>query len=254
MTSGVAEPRRSTRLVRRRGDDSYLRAVRLIRRALTSWGSSSTIRSGPRAPPRVPGRPITMVRPPLAQRGQVADAEVVGRRGVDLLRWIDVAVGPCVGARFGGHVDQFDLVGGAERRHRAWSPVRHAGDLRYDVVERLGCWMLTVVMTSMPASISTWMSSQRFSCDHGDVRVREFVDQRDGGLPCQNGVDVHFRELGITIRAGQSRDASRSSRSAAVWRDVRLDEGDDDVRCRDPFRRRPSSSHLEVADAGAAPR
>src|SRR6478735_3133645 len=42
------------------------------------------------------------------------------------------------------------------------------------------CWMLTVVMTSIPAA--------------RHVRVRELVDQHDGGLAGQDRVGVHLGE------------------------------------------------------------
>ena len=49
----------------------------------------------------------------LAQRGEVADPEVVAQRGVDLLGRVDVAVRHPPPQRLGRHVDQLDLVGGA---------------------------------------------------------------------------------------------------------------------------------------------
>ena len=47
----------------------------------------------------------------LAQRGEVAGAEVVRERGVDPLGRIDVAVRHAAPQRLGRHVDQLDLVG-----------------------------------------------------------------------------------------------------------------------------------------------
>ena len=74
----------------------------------------------------------------LAQRGEVARAEVVRQRGVDLLGLVDVAVGHPTAQRLGRHVDELDLVGGG-----AHHVVRHGlalldpGDRLDDVVERL---------------------------------------------------------------------------------------------------------------------
>src|SRR5262249_4630874 len=45
----------------------------------------------------------------LAQRGEVADPEVVAQRRVDLLRLVDVAVRHATAQRLRGHVDQLDL-------------------------------------------------------------------------------------------------------------------------------------------------
>ena len=50
----------------------------------------------------------------LAQRAEVAGAEVVGERGVDLLGGVDVAVGHPPAQRLGAHVDELDLVGLAD--------------------------------------------------------------------------------------------------------------------------------------------
>ena len=50
----------------------------------------------------------------LAQRGEVADPEVVAERGVDLLRLVDVAVGHPPAQRLRGHVDELDLLGPAD--------------------------------------------------------------------------------------------------------------------------------------------
>ena len=52
----------------------------------------------------------------LAQRGEVADPEVVAQRGVDLLGGVDVAVRHPAPQRLGRHVDELDLVGRADHR------------------------------------------------------------------------------------------------------------------------------------------
>ena len=65
----------------------------------------------------------------LAQRGEVADPEVVAERGVDLLRLVDVAVRHPAAQRLGRHVDQLDLVGAADHLVGHGLPLRHAGDL-----------------------------------------------------------------------------------------------------------------------------
>ena len=73
----------------------------------------------------------------LAQRAEVALPEVVGERGVDLLRRVDVAVRHAPAQRLGRHVDELDLVGGRARPRRGSSPLLDAGDLLDDVVHRL---------------------------------------------------------------------------------------------------------------------
>ncbi len=72
----------------------------------------------------------------LAQRGEIAEPEVVAERGVDLLGLVDVAVGHAATERFGGHVDQFDLFGPPHDRVRDGLALNHAGDPLDDIVHR----------------------------------------------------------------------------------------------------------------------
>jgi len=69
------------------------------------------------------------------QRGQVPGPEIVGQRGVDLFRWVDVAVRHPAAQRLWRHVHQLDLVGGPDHGIRQGLPLRHAGDLLDHVVE-----------------------------------------------------------------------------------------------------------------------
>ena len=71
----------------------------------------------------------------LAQRGEVADAEIAPHRGVDLLGRVDVAVGQAAAQRLGGHVDQLDLVGPAYYSVGDGLPWRDAGDLFDHIAE-----------------------------------------------------------------------------------------------------------------------
>ena len=73
----------------------------------------------------------------LAQRVEVAGAEVVRQGGVDLLGRVDVAVGQAPPQRLGGHVLQLDLVGRADDGVRHGLALRYAGDLLDHVVDRL---------------------------------------------------------------------------------------------------------------------
>ena len=143
----------------------------------------------------------------LAQRRQVPDAEVVGQRGVDLLRLVDVAVGHAPAQRLRGLVDQFDLVGGAHDLVRDGLALRHAGDLGDGVVE--GFQVLHVhrgddvdpggeqFLDVLPAL---------GVAGAGDVGVRELVDDRDLGVPGQHRVDVHLGERGAAVGDGLAGD------------------------------------------------
>ena len=143
----------------------------------------------------------------LAQRGEVADPEVVGEGGVDLLGRVDVAVGHPAAQRLGGHVDQLDLVGRADHRVGHRLALRHAGDLLDDVVDRLevldvdrgddvdaGGEQLLDVLPALRVARA------------GHVGVGELVDQRDLGPAGEHGVDVH---LGERRRRGRSSSCAR---------------------------------------------
>ena len=73
----------------------------------------------------------------LPERGEVAGAEVVGERGVDPLRRVDVAVRHATADRLGRHVDQLDLLGGADDGVRDGLVLLDAGDPLDHVVDRL---------------------------------------------------------------------------------------------------------------------
>ena len=73
----------------------------------------------------------------LAQRRQVAGAEVVAERGVDLVGGVDVAVGQPSTQRLGRHVDELDLVGGPHDAVGNGLALADPGDPLDDVVERV---------------------------------------------------------------------------------------------------------------------
>ena len=73
----------------------------------------------------------------LAQRGQVARAEVVGERRVDALGGVDVAVRHPPPQRLRRHVDELDLLGLPHDRVGDRLLLLDAGDALDDVVDRL---------------------------------------------------------------------------------------------------------------------
>ena len=167
----------------------------------------------------------------LAQGGEVAGAEVVGQRGVDLLRRVDVAVRHPAAERLRGDVDQLDLVGGADHGVRDGFPLRHAGDLLHDVVEGLQVLDVDVgddvdargqqLLDVFPA-----LGVPR----SGHVRVRELVDQRDLGLAGQHGVEVHLLERRAAVGdPGPGDDLQAVQQRRGVRPAVRLHEGHDHV-------------------------
>ena len=100
----------------------------------------------------------------LAQRAQVALAEVVGEGGVDLLRRVDVAVRHAPANGLGRHVDELDL-----RRPTAPTASGIVSCCLIPVICSTTsfidsrCCTFTVEMTSIPASSSSSTSCQRFS-------------------------------------------------------------------------------------------
>ncbi|CNZ13034.1 Uncharacterised protein [Mycobacterium tuberculosis] len=70
----------------------------------------------------------------LAQRGQIARAEVVRQRGIDPFGCIDVAVSKPAPQRFRCDVDQLDLIGRADDLVGDLLLLLDAGDLLHDIV------------------------------------------------------------------------------------------------------------------------
>ena len=99
----------------------------------------------------------------LAQGREVAGAEVVAERGVDLVGRVDVAVGHPAAQRLGRRVDQLDLLGRADDRVRDRLLLRMPVMPSTTSLSDSRCWMFTVEITSMPASSSSSTSCQRFS-------------------------------------------------------------------------------------------
>ena len=136
----------------------------------------------------------------LAQRREVAGAEVVAERGVDAIRLVDVAVRHAAPQRLRRHVDELDLVGAAHDVVGDRLALLHAGDALDDVVHRLEVLdverrddvdpRLEQLLDVLPPLLVA---------GPGNVRVRELVDQRDVGCAGEHRVDVHLLELGAAV-------------------------------------------------------
>ena len=166
------------------------------------------------------------------QRGQVSRAEVVGERGVDLLRRVDVAVRHPAAQRLGGHVDQLDLVGGPDHGVRHRLPLRHPGDLLDHVGD--GLEVLDVdggdhVDASVEQLDDVLPALLVPRARH--VRVRELVDKRDLRLAGEHRVDVHLFPLAAPVGQLLARDDLEPLDQRRRLRPpVRLGEPDDDIR------------------------
>lgn len=136
----------------------------------------------------------------LAQRGEVADPEVVAERGVDLVGAVDIAVRHPAAQRLGCHVDKLDLLGGADDLVRHRLPLGGAGDLRDDVVHRLQVLhvdrgqhvdaRVEQFLDVLPALVVPRA---------GHVRVCQLVDHSDLRPAGQHRVQVHLGELGAPV-------------------------------------------------------
>ena len=136
----------------------------------------------------------------LAQRGQVALAEVVGQRGVDPLGRVDVAVGEPAPQRFRRDVDELDLVGRADDLVGHLLLLLDAGDLGDDVVEALevldvdgrddGDAGVEQLLDVLPAF---GVLAAR------GVGVGELVDEHHLWLALQHRLDVELGELAAAV-------------------------------------------------------
>src|SRR6185437_7939947 len=189
----------------------------------------------------------------LTQRGQVPGPEVVGERRVDLLRRVDVAVRHPATQRLSGHVDQLNLVGGAD--YRVWHglPLRDPGDLLDYVFNGLqvldvdgGDHVDARVQQLGDVLPALFVPRTRH------VGVRELVDKRDLRLAGEDRVDVHLFPLAAAVAHLLARDDLKPvEQHRRLGPRVRLGEGDHHVRpaFRPPV---PFREHGErLADTGS---
>ncbi len=163
----------------------------------------------------------------LPQGGEVAGAEVVGQRGVDLLRRVDVPVRHPAAQRLRGDVDQFDLVGGPDHGVRHGLPLRHASDLLDHVVEGFQVLDVDVGDDFDPRGQQFLDVFPALGVPRSrHVGMRELVDQRDLGPAGQHGVEVHLLERPAPVGdRGPRDDLQPVQQHGGVRAAVRLHEG-----------------------------
>ncbi len=167
----------------------------------------------------------------LAQGGQVAEPEIVGKRGVDSCRGVDLSVGQTGAQCLGRQVDDLDLVGGAHHRIGNRLVLQYPGDLFDHIVERLD--VLDVdgrhdidPCIEHPLDILPPLLVDGAGC----VGVRELVDQRELGAAREHGIQVELGELDAAVAddmPGDDLQAVEESRGGGAV--VGLDERDDDI-------------------------
>ena len=155
----------------------------------------------------------------LAQRHQVALAEEVARRALDLLGKVHLAGLEAGEQIVGGNVDQHHLVGIVEERVRNGFPDRDAGDAADDVVQAFE--MLDVERREDVDAARQQLFDVLPSLGMArsvDVGVRELVDQDQRRTTLERGIEVELGELRALILdflARQDVDA-RSSASVSL--------------------------------------
>ncbi len=172
----------------------------------------------------------------LAQRTEVAQPEVVGQGGIDLVRGVDLPVAEPLAEQFRRDIDEVDLVGAANnaiRHNISWHGFRLAdvGDGADDVAE--GRQMLDVdrgedidsgveeLVHVLPALL---VAAAR------NIGVGVLIHHRRLGGAGQDGVQVHLLELRAPVTQAPGRnDLEARHQGPRVGPAVIQREGDRDV-------------------------
>ena len=129
----------------------------------------------------------------LAQRHEIALAEEISRRALDLLGHVDLARLEALQQLVGGHVDQHDVVGLVEKRIGNGFPHPDAGDAADDVVQALQ--MLDVerredIDTACEQFVDVLPALRMPRARR--VGVRQLVDQDQCGMARERGIEIEF--------------------------------------------------------------
>ncbi len=188
----------------------------------------------------------------LAQRHQVALAEEVARRALDLLGNVHLAGLEAGEQIVGGDVDQHHLVGIVEERVRNGFPDRDAGDAADDVVQAFE--MLDVERREdvdagrqqLLDVLPTFRMTRSL-----DVGVGELVDQDQRRTTPERGVEVELGELLVLVLDYSARqDVDALQQRFGFLAAVGLDDADHDVLAFAAERPRRSEHRVGLADAG----
>ena len=188
----------------------------------------------------------------LAQRHQVALAEEVARRALDLLGKVHLAGLEAGEQIVGGNVDQYHFVGIVEERVRNGFPDRDAGNSADDVVQALEMLDIERREDVDAARQQLFDVLPPLGMTRSlDVGVRELVDQDQRRTTPERGIEVELGELPALVldfRARQDVDAlqQRLGFLAAVG----LDDADHDVLAFVAQRPGRGEHRVGLADAG----
>jgi hypothetical protein len=164
----------------------------------------------------------------LAQRGQVRGTEIVGQRGVDLFRAVDVAMRHPAAQRLWGDVDQLDLLGAAHYLIGHGLALRDPGDLLDHVLQRLQVLDIHRGQHRDPGGEQFLDVLPPLGvAGAGGVGVRQLVNHRHRRAARQHRVEV---ELGdVAGHAPGRHDLQAVEQRLGLWPVVGLDEPHDDV-------------------------
>ncbi len=188
----------------------------------------------------------------LAQCHQVALAEEVARRALDLLGKVHLA-GLQAGEQIvGGNVDQYHLVGIVEERVRNGFPDRDAGNSADDVVQALEMLDIECREDVDAARQQLFDVLPPLGMTRSvDVGVRELVDQDQRRTTLQRCVEVELRELRALVLDFRARqDVDVLQQRLGFLAAVGLDDADDDVLAFIAKRPSRGEHRVRLADAG----
>ena len=157
----------------------------------------------------------------LAERGEVAEPEVVRERGVDALGRVHESAREPVAQRLRGEVDDLDLVGGAQHGVGDRLALGTPGDLQHHVAERLdvlGVHRRDDVDAGVEQFVDVLPALRVPRARR--VGVGELVDEGDLGLAGEHRVEVHLLEghAAVLDRCGAARPRDRSTIAAVALR------------------------------------
>ena len=167
----------------------------------------------------------------LAQRGQIALAEEIRERLLDLFRLVDLALTQPAAQFLHRDIDVDDLVGAVEEGIGHGLAHAHAGGAGDGVVERLE--VLDVdrrqhVNASLEQFEHVFVALGVPRARH--IRVRQLIDHADPGMTPHDGVDVHLLEHGAAVLDPAARhDLEVLHLRLGLGAAIGLDDADNDV-------------------------
>ena len=167
----------------------------------------------------------------FAERGEIADGEVVGQRAFGGFGEVDAAFAEALQEVFGGDVDELDGVGAVDQAVGDGFADADAGDAGDDVVEAFevldvergpdvdaGVEQLGDVHVALGVAAA------------GGVGVGEFVDEGEGGAAGEEGVEVHLLEGVAAVGDGAAGDGFEAfGEGGGFAAAVGFDDADDDL-------------------------